>query len=182
MRIYTKFGDRGETRLFDGTRVPKSNIRVEAYGNVDELAASLGAAAAFIRDEPICDLLNEIQRHLLTMGAQLANPQSKDTDDTRIDKARLAGESVSKLEMWIDRFETDLPELQKFILSGGSPAGAMVHLARTVCRRAERGVVNLSQEASIDTLIIEYLNRLSDFLFVLARTVNHREGIEEIQW
>ena len=185
MRIYTKFGDRGETRLFDGTRVPKSNIRVAAYGNVDELASVLGAAAAFIEDEPICGVLNDIQRQLLTLGAQLANPTSDNIDTAQggnPDRARLAKESVANMEAWIDGYEAELPELQKFILSGGGPAGAMVHLARTVCRRAERGVVSLGQETSLDPLIIEYLNRLSDFLFVLARTVNHREGIKEIQW
>ncbi len=179
MRIYTKFGDRGETRLFDGTQVPKSHVRVAAYGNVDELASTLGAAAAFIGDQAIGELVNDIQRQLLTLGAQLANPTSEDGKD---EKARLAQESVNHLEMWIDRFEVDLPQLQKFILSGGGPAGAMLHLARTVCRRAERGVVSLAHETELDPLIIEYLNRLSDFLFVLARTVNHREGIEEIQW
>ena len=179
MRIYTKFGDRGETRLFDGTRVPKSNIRVAAYGNVDELASTLGAAGAFIKDEAICAVLNDIQRQLLTLGAQKANP---DSDNASGDKARLAKESVSNMEALIDGYEVELPELQKFILSGGGPAGAMLHLARTVCRRAERGVVSLGQETVLDPLIVEYLNRLSDFLFVLARTVNHREGIEEIQW
>ncbi len=179
MRIYTKFGDRGETRLFDGTRVRKSNIRVTAYGNVDELASAVGVATAFLEDESIRQVLNDIQRQLLTLGAQLANPKPGDAQN---DKSRLARESVSNLEAMIDRYEADLPELQRFILSGGGPAGGMLHLARTVCRRAERGVVTLDQETALDPLIIEYLNRLSDFLFVLARTVNHREGIEENQW
>ena len=179
MPIYTKFGDHGETRLFDGTRVPKSHIRVAAYGNLDELTSVLGAATAFIKDEPICSLLDDIQRQLLTLGAQLANPAS---EDSKQDKARLGKQSVGDLETRIDRYETDLPKLQNFILSGGSQGGAFLHLARTVCRRAERGVVSLAGEAKVDPTALEYLNRLSDFLFVLARTVNHREGIEEIKW
>ena len=179
MPIYTKFGDRGETRLFNGTRVPKSNIRVAAYGNVDELAAVLGVAGAFINDASILSLLNDIQRHLLTLGAALANP---DAEASGKDKSRLTKQYVTDLEDSIDRFEEDLPRLQKFILSGGGQAGASLHLARTVCRRAERGVVDLAAEATLDPTVVEYLNRLSDFLFVLARTVNLREGIEEIQW
>ncbi len=180
MPIYTKFGDRGETRLFNGTRVPKSNIRVAAYGNVDELAAALGAGAAFIDDEPIQSLLNDIQRELLTLGATLANPDTEDSG--KDDKARLKKQAVTALENLIDQYEEELPRLQKFILSGGGRAGALLNLARTVCRRAERGVVHLAAEETVDPMAIEYLNRLSDFLFVLARTVNHREGIEEIQW
>lgn len=179
MRIYTKFGDRGETRLFDGTRVSKSDIRVDAYGNVDELNSVLGAAAAFIEDEAILLLLQQIQRRLLDLGAQLANPAWEPPD---IGKGQLTGESVTVLEEAIDRYEADLPRLQNFILSGGSPGGSLLHVSRTVCRRAERGVVSLAAANAVEPVTIEYLNRLSDLLFVLARTVNHREGIEEIQW
>jgi cob(I)alamin adenosyltransferase len=179
MRIYTKFGDRGETRLFDGTRVSKSHIRVDAYGGVDELCAVLGAASAFVRHEDIQLLISDIQRELLDLGAQLANPAMK---TGKAGKGHLTPASVSRLESQIDKFEEDLPRLQNFILSGGGAGGALLHVARTVCRRAERGVVALANEVSVEPISIEYLNRLSDLLFVLARAVNHREGIEEIQW
>ena len=179
MPIYTKTGDRGETRLFDGTRVPKFHVRVEAYGNVDELHCSLGAAAAFVRDQDIGDLLIAIQKELLALGAELADPGYADKTQ---DKGLLSKAAVVALEVAIDGFEKELPPLRKFILSGGGAAGALLHLARTVCRRAERGVVRLTKEASVEPTAIEYLNRLSDLLFVLARVVNHREGIEEIQW
>ena len=179
MKIYTKFGDRGETRLFDGTRVMKFDIRVEAYGNVDELNSVLGAAAAFVEGEDLGALLVAIQKELFSLGAQLADPRSEDKTKG---KGRLRKEAVSRLEAAIDSFEKETAPLRNFILSGGGPAGALLHLSRTVCRRAERGVVRLAEQISVEPIAIEYLNRLSDLLFVLARVVNKREGIEEIQW
>lgn len=179
MKIYTKFGDRGETRLFDGTRVPKFDMRVEAYGNVDELNSVLGAAAAFVEDPDIGALLVAIQKELFSLGAQLADPRSEDKTQG---KGRLQKEAVSRLEASIDSFEKETTPLRNFILSGGGAAGGLLHLSRTVCRRAERGVVRLAEQTSVEPIAIEYLNRLSDFLFVLARVVNKREGIEEIQW
>ena len=179
MKIYTKVGDRGDTRLFDGTKTRKDDPRVDAYGDVDELNSFVGAAATGIEDREILNLLRDIQRDLLSVGAQLANPKAKETSNERF---RLDPVRITNLENSIDRFETELPPLRQFILPGGSPAGAMLHMARTVCRRAERKVVALANKISVDETVIQYLNRLSDFLFVLARLVNHRYGQEEIPW
>jgi cob(I)alamin adenosyltransferase len=178
LKIYTKTGDRGDTRLFDGTAVRKNDVRVEAYGEVDELNAVLGAAAAFLTDHELREMLFGIQRDLFSVGAQLADPnQHGKKPKSRLDPAR-----ITALEESIDRFETELPPLRQFILAGGGPAGAMLHVARTVCRRAERRVTALAVNIEIDSRTIEFLNRLSDFLFVLARLVNHRQGQQEIPW
>ena len=178
MKIYTKTGDKGGTRLFDGTQVRKDDPRVEAYGNVDELNSFVGAAVAFLDDNELRTLLMDVQRDLFSVGAQLADPkQHGKKQKSKMDPARVAA-----LEESIDRFETELTRLRQFILAGGCPAGAMLHVARTVCRRAERGVVALSAGVEIDPLTIEYLNRLSDFLFVMARLVNRRHGQQEIPW
>jgi cob(I)alamin adenosyltransferase len=178
-KIYTKTGDRGDTRLFDGAHVRKDDARVEAYGDVDELNAFIGAAAALIKDSELGLLLAAIQKDLFSIGAQLADPRAGERTSG---KFQLAPERTTVLEEAIDRFETELPPLRQFILAGGGPAGAMLHVARTVCRRAERRVVGLAGRVSINAGVIVYLNRLSDFLFVLARLVNHREGQEEIPW
>ena len=178
MKIYTKTGDKGDTRLFDGTQVRKNDPRVEAYGNVDELNSFVGAAASFLDDDELRQILMDIQRDLFSVGAQLADPkQHGRKQKSKLDPARIAA-----LEETIDRFETELPPLRQFILAGGGPAGAMLHVARTVCRRAERRVVALADSVEIDPLTIEYLNRLSDFLFVMARLVNQRNGQQEIPW
>jgi cob(I)alamin adenosyltransferase len=180
VKIYTKAGDKGDTKLFDGTAVRKNDVRVEAYGQVDELNAFIGAAAAFLRpeDRELVALLTDIQRDLFSVGAQLADPnQHGKKPKSRLDAAR-----ITALEEAIDRFETELPPLRQFILAGGAPAGAMLHVARTVCRRAERRVTALAETVALDSRNIEYLNRLSDFLFVLARLVNHRQGQQEIPW
>jgi cob(I)alamin adenosyltransferase len=178
MKIYTKTGDRGDTRLFDGTAVRKNDERVEAYGDVDELNSFIGAAVAFVKDEGLVRTLAEIQKDLFTVGAQLANPKFKDANE----KFQLRRARIEDLEKGIDKFETELPVLRQFILAGGGPAGSLLHIARTVCRRAERRVVSLSEKVEINPDVIEYLNRLSDFLFVIARVVNHREGKQEIPW
>jgi cob(I)alamin adenosyltransferase len=178
MKIYTKAGDNGNTRLFDGTPVRKNDLRVEAYGAVDELNAFIGAAGAFLQDSELKGLLADIQRDLFSVGAQLADPQQHG----KRQKSKLDPSRVNGLEQTIDRFETELPPLRQFILAGGVPAGALLHVARTVCRRAERQVVGLADRAEIDPITIEYLNRLSDFLFVLARLVNDRQGQQEIPW
>jgi len=178
MKIYTRTGDNGDTKLFDGTQVRKNDTRVEAYGQVDELNSLIGAAASFLADHELKELLFAIQRDLFSLGAQLADPnQHGKKQKSRLDAAR-----ITALEESIDRFETELPPLRQFILAGGAPAGAMLHVARTVCRRAERRVTALAESVEIDSLNIEYLNRLSDFLFVLARLVNHRQGQQEIPW
>ena len=179
MKIYTKTGDRGDTRLFDGTKVRKHNERVEAYGGVDELNSFIGAAAAFLKDAELTSLLEDIQKDLFSVGAQLADPKYAERQSS---KFQLDPERTVVLENAIDRFETELPPLRQFILAGGGHAGALLHIARTVCRRAERHVVELSDRIEIGTGVVEYLNRLSDFLFVLARLVNHREGKQEVPW
>ena len=179
MKIYTKTGDRGDTRLFDGTKVRKHDGRVEAYGAVDELNAFIGAAGSFLDDAALADMLAGIQKDLFSVGAQLADPGFK--DQTRA-KFKLPAERIAALETAIDTYETELPPLRQFILSGGGQAGAMLHIAQTVCRRAERQVVGLSEKIDVDSNVIVYLNRLSDFLFVMARLVNHREGKQEVEW
>jgi len=179
VKIYTKTGDRGDTRLFDGTKVRKHEERVEAYGDVDELNSFIGAAASGIADNEILNQLRQIQSDLFSVGAQLADPRA---GEARNERFRLDPVRVTDLENSIDRFETELPALRQFILPGGAPAGAMLHLSRTVCRRAERKVVALANKISVDQTVIQYLNRLSDYLFVLARLVNHRNGQQEIPW
>ncbi len=180
MKIYTKTGDKGETGLFDGTRVPKDATRVDAYGGVDELNAVLGAAIAFLDDAEIADTLRQVQRDLFAVGARLADPRL--TREGKSEKDRFEPERVTRLEEIIDRFEAGLPPLRRFILPGGSRAGALLHLARTVCRRAERRIVTLAREVEIQPVVITYVNRLSDLLFVLARAANHRARAEEVKW
>ena len=180
MKIYTKTGDKGETGLFDGTRVPKDATRVDAYGSVDELNAVLGGAVAFLEDAEIADILRQIQRDLFAVGARLADPRLG--REGKSDKDRFGADRVTRLEEIIDRFEAELPPLRRFILPGGSRAGALLHLARTVCRRAERRIVTLAREIEIQPVVITYMNRLSDLLFVLARAANHRARAEEIPW
>lgn len=179
MKIYTKTGDRGDTRLFDGTRTRKDDSRVEAYGDIDELNSFIGAAVAWIADRELAAILMDIQRDLFSVGAQLANPRSAEETSGRL---RLEPRRIEILEEAIDRFETELPPLRQFILAGGCPGGALLHVARTVCRRGERRVVALARNVTVDEVVIRYLNRLSDFLFVLARLINHRQGQQEIPW
>jgi cob(I)alamin adenosyltransferase len=179
MRIYTKTGDTGETGLFDGTRVSKADPRVDAYGGVDELNAWLGLVRASGPGPELDDLLTRIQRDLFALGSMLADPSHKIS--SRVGKATLGPDDVTRLEQAIDRFELEMPPLRRFILAGGSPAGAMLHLARTVCRRAERGMVGLGAD-QLDGIAIQYINRLSDLLFVMARLANHRAGVPETEW
>lgn len=179
MKIYTRTGDRGETGLFDGTRVPKSDARVDAYGEVDELNALVGVVRAGRPDADIDEALGRLQRDLFALGARLADPAERIAD--RVKKASLTAEDVTQLETWIDRFEADLPPLRRFILPGGSAPGATLHLARTVCRRAERRIVGLGPDA-VDPVLVAYVNRLSDLLFVMARLVNKRAGVPESEW
>ncbi|MEZ5320313.1 MAG: cob(I)yrinic acid a,c-diamide adenosyltransferase [Vicinamibacterales bacterium] len=177
--IYTKTGDAGQTGLFDGTRVAKSDPRVEAYGEVDELGAWIGLARTHGLQADLDAMLETIQKDLFALGARLADPSHRIS--ARVEKADLEDDDVRRLEGWIDQMQDALPPLRRFILAGGSPAGATLHLARTVCRRAERRAVALG-EAALDPRVVVYLNRLSDFLFVIARTANHRAGVEEAVW
>ena len=181
MKIYTRTGDKGDTRLFDGSRVRKNNPRVESYGEVDELNAFVGAAGSFLQDAELKAILADIQRDLFSVGAQLADPKHQ-AHQAKKEKSKLDPSRVVALEETIDRFEAELPPLRQFILAGGASAGALLHVARTVCRRAERRVIALAEQVEIDPLVIEYLNRLSDFLFVMARLVNQRQGEQEIPW
>jgi cob(I)alamin adenosyltransferase len=178
MKIYTRTGDTGETSLFGGTRVGKDDPRVRAYGEVDEVNASLGLARASAADPEIDAELVRLQRDLFALGAQLADPGS--TVGDRSAKARLGDEDVARLEQLIDRLEAGLPPLRNFILAGGTPCGAALHVARAVCRRAERAVVAL--DPAVDPVLLRYINRLSDLLFVLARTANQRAGAAEAIW
>jgi cob(I)alamin adenosyltransferase len=178
VKIYTKTGDRGETSLVGGTRVMKRDARVDAYGEVDELNACLGVARAAGLDRAVDDVAGGIQRDLFALGAELADPANKIAE--RVTKAVIADADVERLEQAIDRFEEELPPLRRFILAGGAPGAAALHLARAVCRRAERRMVAL--EPPIDAVLIRYVNRLSDLLFVLARAENHRRGVSETEW
>jgi cob(I)alamin adenosyltransferase len=179
VRIYTKTGDAGETSFFDNTRVSKADPRVDAYGEVDELNACLGTVCAASPGDDLASALEAIQRDLFALGSRLADPSARVA--ARVTKAAITPQAVERLEQLIDRLETELPPLRKFILPGGSQAGAMLHLARTVCRRVERRVIGLGTGA-VDPILIVYLNRLSDLLFVMARAVNHRAGQPEIEW
>ncbi len=180
MKIYTKTGDEGQTGLVGGARVGKDDPRVAAYGDVDEVNAALGVVLAHVNDEDTNDLLHQVQRDLFALGAQLADPA--DRVAAQKEKARVTPEHVAVLERAIDARDAVLPPLTAFVLPGGSPLGAFLHLARTVSRRAERSVVALSRASHVDPLLIVYLNRLSDLLFVLARSENHRRGMPEARW
>ena len=179
MKIYTKTGDTGETSLFDNTRVSKADSRVDAYGEVDELNACLGVARALGLDAELSDALAAIQKDLFALGSRLADPSSRIAE--RVTKAVVTEADILRLEQTIDRLEADLSPLRRFILPGGSPAGAMLHLARTVCRRAERRVIALGSGA-VEPILIVYLNRLSDLLFVMARAANDRARMPETEW
>jgi len=183
VKIYTKTGDAGETGLFGGTRVSKSDARVAAYGDVDELNAWLGLARSRVADQAdISEMLVQIQRDLFALGARLADPGRKVAE--RVTKVDIGEDAVARLERWIDTLDAMLPPLRRFILAGGSEGGAALHLARTVCRRAERAIVGLQEhtETAVEPELIVYVNRLSDLLFVMARIVNLRADTPEIEW
>lgn len=180
MKIYTRKGDKGETGLIGGTRLLKSALRVEAYGEVDELNAALGWIRARLIDEAIRADLLQIQRDLFAIGAQLADPTGH--VEQKAEKAGISERRVRELEGLIDRYDAALSPLHAFILPGGSEGGALLHLARAVCRRAERRIVALSRDEPLPPVLISYINRLSDLLFTLARVVNREAGIEEISW
>jgi cob(I)alamin adenosyltransferase len=179
VKIYTKTGDAGETSLFDGTRVSKTDARVTAYGEVDEVQAFLGLAAAAGLDRELRDMTIALQRDLFALGARLADPAHRIAE--RVSKVVIDEQSIVRLEGWIDRLEIELPPLRHFILAGGAPSGAALHVARTVCRRAERATLALGTDA-VEPVIRIYLNRLSDLLFVMARAANHRAGAPETEW
>ena len=178
MKIYTKTGDKGKTSLFGGERVSKDSERIEAYGCVDELNSQVGVARSLKLSEEVDRILVRIQHELFVLGADLATPQSS----SRKKIERINSHHVEQLERDIDRLDSALDPLQQFILPGGSRAAAELHVARTICRRAERRVVRLSKKSGIGTTSVVYINRLSDLLFVAARYVNKRERGEEAKW
>ena len=181
MRIYTRTGDAGDTGLFGGGRVGKDDPRVEAYGDVDELNAALGLARAVEMMPRIDETLVPIQRDLFSIGALLATPD-RDKMRQHLDKARIDEGRVAELERAIDDGESELEPLRAFIVPGGTPKSAALHVARTVCRRAERRVVALARDVELPEIVVVYLNRLSDLLFVLARVANRRAGAGEVTW
>lgn len=177
MKIYTKKGDTGETSLLGGQRVPKSDIRLMAYGTVDELNSHSGKVRSFKIDSHYQDVLLEIQKKLFIIGSNLAKRA-----ESKIDLPEISEVDIEMLEKEIDKMESSLPEINSFIIPGGSQAVASCHIARSVSRRAERMVTALSQTTAIDKLILKYLNRLSDYLFVLARSIGYDDEVEEVLW
>jgi cob(I)alamin adenosyltransferase len=179
VRIYTRTGDAGDTGLFDGTRVSKADPRVDAYGDVDELASWLGVVRARVDSPDLAEMVTHLQRDLFALGARLADPRHKIAG--RVEKVMLTDGDVTRLEGWIDRLEAGLPPLRRFILAGGNDAGSGFHFARAICRRAERRMVALGPDA-VEAIALVYINRLSDLLFTMARAANARAGVAEIEW
>lgn len=180
MKIYTRRGDSGETDLFGGDRVSKDDLRVEAYGQVDELNAFVGAAISASEQKDLVDFGRRIQSTLFDLGSFLATPDPAHREKAKIPEIEAA--DVEAMESEIDRLEEELEPLKTFILPGGTRAAAAFHVARTVCRRAERAVVRLDARETIGGLGLRYLNRLSDLLFVMARAENRRAGVEDVPW
>ncbi len=177
MKIYTKTGDKGETGLFGGDRIAKNSARISAYGTVDECNALLGIVRTFDIDDELDDILIKIQNQLFVLGSDLATPGDREPSIPRI-----GSDDVKQLEEWIDHLEASLPKLKQFILPGGSQSSSFLHLARTVCRRAERWAVALLRDEPINIQAAIYLNRLSDFLFVAARSANLKSGHSDHFW
>jgi cob(I)alamin adenosyltransferase len=182
VKIYTKTGDRGETSLMGGGRVSKDDIRVAAYGDVDETCAAIGVARAVEPAGPDDALLAAIQQDLFSIGGALATPEPERLKDAQRAKLKVPAERIAALELAIDDADKVLAPLKAFVLPGGTPRAAALHLARTVCRRAERAVVRLAREEKVPDEIVVYLNRLSDLLFTLARMENHRQGRADVTW
>ncbi|MBV2224023.1 MAG: cob(I)yrinic acid a,c-diamide adenosyltransferase [Cloacibacterium sp.] len=184
MKIYTKTGDKGETSLYGGTRVSKAAARVESYGTLDELNAFIGLAKAEISDEKVLNQLQKIQFDLFTVGSEAATPTDKlilANGKNRLD-LMISEEEIMELERWMDNFDAELEPLQFFILPSGGKAAASVHVCRTVCRRAERAMVHLNETEEVRPELIKYLNRLSDYLFILARYISKISGKKEEYW
>ncbi len=178
-KVYTRTGDRGDTGLGGGQRVAKDSARIAAYGTVDELNSALGAALAGSLSEPLVKALGPIQNELFHLGSDLCILEE---DKERMPVPTIEAKHVAALEGWIDRLSEELPPLENFILPGGSPGAAMLHLARTICRRAERECVTVAAREKIGDQVIPYLNRLSDLLFVAARYENAQRGVPDVLW
>lgn len=185
MKIYTKTGDKGLTSLFGGSRVPKNNLRIESYGTIDELNAHIGFLRDNISQNTIKKELLKIQNQLFTLGAMLAtDPNKKQLKNgkERLNIPKIDNATVFYLEHQIDKLNVSLPEMTHFILPGGHPVVSSCHIARTVCRRAERNIVALQTESEVEDVIIKYINRLSDYLFVLARKLTLLNQAKDILW
>ncbi len=178
MKIYTKGGDKGSTSLLGGTRVSKAHVRIHAYGTVDELNAHLGMLGDFNTNSNRQKFIREIQALLFTIGSNLA----ADPDKNTMSLPQITAPHIEQLEQAMDQMDSELPELKSFVLPGGHPQLSHCHIARCVCRRAERMVIELDQLSPVDPLIIKFLNRLSDYLFVLSRKMALELGVEEIPW
>ena len=178
-RIYTKTGDDGTTGLFGGIRVRKDDLRIEAYGTVDELNATIGVVRTCALPESISEQIASISSVLFTLGADLATPLDPPPS---FEIPRITMEHIGELESWIDRFDEQLEPLKAFILPGGTPAAAHLHVARTICRRAERCAVALAAHQDVGIYVVRYLNRLSDYLFTVARAVNAEAGVADVPW
>jgi cob(I)alamin adenosyltransferase len=178
-KIYTKTGDDGTTGLVGGNRVSKSNLRLDAYGTVDELNAYIGLLHSMINDLKIQELLLQVQNKLFVIGSKLASDEKGMAISGSLD---CSGKDIQVLEKAIDEYDAELPALTQFILPGGSTLVSYCHIARTVCRRAERRVVQLAETTPVEELIVQYLNRLSDYLFVLSRKVAKDQGVKENPW
>lgn len=184
-KIYTRTGDKGETSLFSGQRVPKDNPFIDALGAIDECNSAIGAALSAIPKEEqfssVIEQLNMVQHALFDLGAAVATPRTT-AANAKIEKTRFDQEEIDLLEKWIDEMTQQLPPLKTFILPGGHLGGAMLHLARSVCRRAERVVIPLMHQADVSEAVFVYLNRLSDYLFTVSRYVNHLAQVPENCW
>jgi cob(I)alamin adenosyltransferase len=178
MKIYTKTGDKGQTSLIGGTRVPKHHVRIEAYGTVDELNSWIGVLRDSITEKPVIDLLIEIQDRLFTTGSLLA----ADPDKSKMKLPELIADDITRLEHAIDQMNETLPPMRQFVLPGGHLIVSYCHIARCVCRRAERNCIHLAESAPVNELILQYLNRLSDYLFVLSRKLTQDLGASETSW
>ena len=178
MKIYTKKGDSGHTSLIDGQIVNKHNLSVDAYGTIDELNSFLGLLKDYIKDETIKDILNNIQPKLFSIGSILASGKNQDI----LEKVKIEKKDVKYIEFHIDSMNNELPELKNFIIPGGHKISSYSHVCRSICRRAERRISELNNEQSVDPNILSYINRLSDFFFVLSRYLMYSDKIEETRW
>ena len=178
MKIYTKKGDSGHTSLIDGQIVNKHNLSVDAYGTVDELNSFLGLLKDYIKDETIKDILNNIQPKLFSIGSILASGKKQNM----LEKVKIEKKDVKYIEFHIDSMNNELPELKNFIIPGGHKISSYSHVCRSICRRAERRISELNNEQSVDPIILSYINRLSDFFFVLSRYLMYSDKIEETRW
>lgn len=185
MKIYTRTGDDGTTSLFTGQRITKNDPLIEAIGTVDECNSCIGAALSFLGTQPewkpVRKQLEIIQHALFDVGAALATPRTT-ASESKVQKTRFDQDATTLLEQWIDEMQAKLPELHAFILPGGHSSGAMLHLARSISRRAERLTLPIANRADVSKHVLIYLNRLSDYLFVVSRYVNHLERVPEVQW